>query len=315
MSDLTLTSCDICPRACGANRAAGERGVCGADAQAMVARAALHFWEEPPISADSGSGTIFFSHCPLRCSYCQNTVIAHGALGRAVSVDELADMCLDLERQGALNINFVTPTHFAPQARAAVRLARKRGMALPVVWNTSGYETVRAICDNAGVVDVYLTDFKYASAYLGARYSQAPDYAQRALRALDAMVEQTGEARYDVFQGQERMTRGVVVRHLLLPGQLEDSKRVVRLLHERYGSRVRLSLMNQYTPVLATAAARGDARAARALERCPELAERVPDDVYEELLDFADDLGVEDYFWQEGGACEESFIPAFSAQP
>lgn len=313
VDELNPVACALCPRACGANRAAGERGVCGAADEVLVARAALHFWEEPPLSGEAGSGTIFFANCSLRCDYCQNTVIAHGALGGAVSVGQIAEMCLDLERQGALNVNFVTPTHYAPHARAAVELARAQGLALPVVWNTSGYETVEAIRDNAGVVDVYLTDFKYADAALGRRYSRVDDYPACALRALDAMVEEVGEPAFDTYWGQERLVQGVVVRHLLLPGHVDDSKRVVKLVHERYGPRVLLSLMNQYTPVVATAAQAGDARARSVVARCPELAQRVDAIVYEELLDFADELGVEDYFWQEGGACEESFIPAFSA--
>lgn len=220
-------------------------------------------------------------------------------------------MCLDLQGQGALNVNMVTPTHYAPHVREAVCLARSRGLSVPLVWNTSGYETVEAIELNRRTVDVYLTDFKYADALLGQRYSNAPDYPKRALAALDAMVAAVGEPRYDIFNGQERMVAGVVVRHLLLPGHLDDSKSVVRLVQERYGASVRLSLMNQYTPVLATAAREGDTRAACELDRHPELAQCVSETEYEELLDFADDLGVEDYFWQEGGACSESFIPAF----
>ncbi len=310
-NDLLPEQCKLCPRGCGANRAAGERGACGADDALLVARAALHFWEEPPISGDSGSGTVFFSHCPLRCVYCQNAVIAAGQAGAAVSVERLAQMCLDLQSQGALNVNFVTPTHYAPQARAAVALARTQGLTLPLVWNTSGYETVEAVCANAGTVNVYLTDFKYADEALAARYSNAPDYPQVALAALEAMVEQAGAPRFSQVDGQERLAGGVVVRHLMLPDALEDSKRVVRLVHERFGCDVRLSLMNQYTPVLADAAEAGDVRAAATLRRFPELARRVPDDDYERLLDYADELGVEDYFWQEGGAAEESFIPPF----
>ncbi|RDB63123.1 radical SAM protein [Gordonibacter sp. 28C] len=308
------TSCDLCPRACGANRAAGERGACGADDELVVARAALHFWEEPPISGERGSGTVFFAHCPLKCRYCQNDVIAAGEAGRPVSVERLAEICLELQEQGALNVNFVTPTHYAPQARAAVSIARGRGLAIPTVWNTSGYETVAAVRANAGTVDVYLADFKYADSGLAARYSHAPDYPDAALAALDEMVRSTGPAAYDEVDGEPRLVRGTVVRHLMLPDALEDSKRVVRLVHGRYGADVRLSLMNQYTPVLADAAAAGDARARAALRRCPELARRVPDDDYERLLDYADELGVEDYFWQEGGAAEESFIPAFDGE-
>ena len=314
-SDLNPRSCDLCPRRCGANRAAGERGACGAAGDVLIARAALHFWEEPPISGSAGSGTVFFAHCPLRCSYCQNTVIAHGSLGYAVECVDLRDACLDLERQGALNVNFVTPTHYAPHVRAVVLAAREEGFSLPVVWNTGGYETVEAIRANADVVDVYLTDFKYADPALGVRYSSVSDYPQRALEALAAMIDEVGSPVYDKYRGDERMTRGVIVRHLLLPGHVDDSMRVVRMLHECFGDALRLSLMNQYTPVLATAAQRGDAQAARVLRACPELAGRVEPDDYERLLDFADAIGVEDYYWQEGGACEESFIPAFSCEP
>ena len=277
----------------------------------MVARAALHFWEEPPISGSRGSGTVFFAHCPLRCVYCQNAVIAAGEAGAEVSVERLGEMCLELQEQGALNVNFVTPTHYAPEARAAVAWARERGLALPVVWNTSGYETVAAVRANEGTVDAYLADFKYADAELARRYSHAPDYPEVALAALEAMVEEAGRPTFDEVDGEPRLTGGVVVRHLMLPGALEDSKRVVRLVHERFGDAVLLSLMNQYTPVLADAAKAGDARAAATLDRCPELAERVSDDEYELLLDYADELGVEDYFWQQGGAAEDSFIPAF----
>lgn len=309
--DLLKSSCDLCPRRCGANRQAGERGACGADDRLIVARAALHFWEEPPISGEAGSGTVFFAHCPLRCSYCQNAVIAAGQAGREVSVERLADICLELQGQGALNINFVTPTHYAPQIAAAAALSRGKGLRLPIVWNTSGYETPEAVRALAGTVDVYLADFKYADSALAERYSRAPDYPTAALAALDAMVDQVGDAVFDEYNGQRRLARGVVVRHLMLPDALEDSKRVVELLHFRYGPRILLSLMNQYTPVLAAAARRGDRHAAAVLRSCPELARRVPDAEYGQLLDFADSLGIEEYFWQEGGAAEESFIPPF----
>lgn len=303
--------CELCPRLCGADRAAGKRGVCGATDCLVVARAALHFWEEPPISGQRGSGTVFFAHCPLRCVYCQNAVIAAGDAGAAVSVERLGAMFLELQEQGALNVNLVTPTHYAPEARSAVAQARARGLVLPVVWNTSGYETTNAVRANAGTVDAYLADFKYADSGLARRYSQAPDYPVVALAALEAMVEEAGAPTFDEVDGEPRLTGGVVVRHLMLPGALEDSKRVVRLVHERFGGAVLLSLMNQYTPVLADAADAGDARAIATLRRCPELAQRVSDEEYERLLDYADELGVEDYFWQQGGAAEESFIPSF----
>lgn len=305
------SACDLCPCRCGADRAAGERGACGAGRALVVARAALHFWEEPPISGERGSGAVFFAHCPLRCVYCQNALIAAGEAGAEVSVGRLSEMLLELAAQGALNVNLVTPTHYAPEARAAVAAARAEGLSLPVVWNTSGYETVEAVRANAGTVDVYLSDFKYADAALAARYSHAPDYPEVAIKALEAMVDEVGAPAFDEVDGMPRLVRGVVVRHLALPGALEDSKRVVRLVRERFGDEVLLSLMNQYTPVVAASAAAGDARAARALGRCPELAGRVSGEDYERLLDYADGLGIEDYFWQEGGSAEESFIPPF----
>ena len=305
-SDLRVPlseACDWCPRACGANRAAGKRGYCGADGTLRIARAALHFWEEPPISGERGSGTIFFSHCPMRCVYCQNARIADGTVGREITVQRLADICLELQAAGALNINMVTPTHYGEHIRVAVADARARGLALPVVYNTSGYETVAAVRAAARTADIWLTDFKYASSDVAAVYSHAPDYPQVALAALDAMVEQTGEAVFDEVDGMPRMTRGVIVRHLLLPGHLDDSRAVVRLLHERYGNAVQLSLMNQYTPIIAPDSPEG--------RRFPELLRRVPDDDYERLLDYADSLGIIEYYWQDGPAAEESFIPDF----
>lgn len=310
------SACALCPRACGADRAAGQRGLCGADDALIVARASLHRWEEPPISGLRGSGAVFFSHCPLRCVYCQNASIAAGRAGRAVSVERLAEIFLELQAAGALNVNLVTPTHYASQIREALLLARARGLEVPAVWNTSGYETVQAVRDNEGLVEVYLSDFKYVDSDLAKRYSNAPDYFEVALAALEAMVDSCGEPAFDEVDGRPRLLRGVVVRHLMLPGALADSRRVVRTVHERFGGSVLLSLMNQYTPVLAHEAREGASeasrrRAAAELERCPELAQTVPDEDYERLLDYADALGVEDYFWQEGGAAQESFIPAF----
>ena len=296
-------SCDWCPRCCHADRSAGARGYCGADNTLRIARAALHFWEEPCLSGERGSGTVFFSHCPLRCCYCQNALIATGEVGREITVRRLADICLELQAQGALNINMVTPTHYAAHIRAAVADARARGLALPVVYNTSGFETVEAVRAAADTCDIWLTDFKYASSALAAKFSSAPTYPKVALAALDTMVAQTGEARFDEVDGAPRMLRGVIVRHLLLPGHLDDSLAVVRLLHERYGDAIRLSLMNQYTPVIPQ-----DNPAAR---RYPELLQRVPDEDYERLLDFADGLGISEYYWQDGPAAAESFIPAF----
>jgi len=285
--------------------------VCGAGGDIVVARAALHFWEEPCLSGDRGSGAVFFAHCPLHCVYCQNAVIAAGQVGLAISVDRLSDICLELAGQGALNVNFVTPTHYTLAVIDAVARARERGFALPVVWNTSGYERVETIQALDGTVDVYLPDFKYTDAALARAYSHAPDYPAVALAALAAMVGQVGDPVFDEVDGQPRLVRGVVVRHLLLPGALEQSKAALSVLYNRFGDSVLYSIMNQYTPVLADAAAAGDGRAARTLDAYPQLASIVPSEEYECLLDFADSLGMEDYYWQDGPAATESFIPTW----
>ena len=299
---LSIDPCNLCPRLCHARRNAGKRGACGADATMRIARAALHFWEEPPVSGETGSGTVFFSGCPLHCVYCQNYHIAGGAVGPEVDVAHLARICLDLEAQGAVNVNFVTPTHHALQIREAVAIARSAGLDVPIVWNTSGYERVEAIRALEGTVDVYLADFKYVDSELAKRYSHVPDYPDVALGAIEEMASQVGAPRFDA--AGSLLKRGVVVRHLLLPDALGQSKEALRVLWERLGDRVLYSIMNQYTPVIT-----GTAR-----KRFPELTSPVSSEEYEELLDFADELGIEDYYWQDGPAAAESFIPSWNGE-
>lgn len=258
-------------------------------------------WEEPPLSGRRGSGALFFTHCPLHCVFCQNRVISDGEAGRPVSIERLAEICLELQRKGALNINCVTPTHYSLAIVEALSAARDSGLELPVVWNTSGYERAEIIRWLADTVDVYLDDFKYISSELSKRYSHAEDYAEVALSALDTMLDIVGTPRYDEVDGEPRLLKGVVVRHLMLPHALGDSKHLLSTLFERYGNDVLYSIMNQYTPVMSD----------WQLENYPELASRVPDEDYERLLDFADSLGMDDYFWQEGPAALESFIPAW----
>lgn len=291
--------CTLCPRMCGAIRSSGNTGYCNAPDEMYVARAALHHWEEPPLSGEAGSGTIFFTHCPLRCVYCQNRVIAEGLYGIPVTERDLAVMCLNLQSKGALNVNFVTPTHYTLKIVRAICYANENGLDIPVVWNTSGYErleTIRLLDDS---VDVFLADFKYASSSRARRYSNAADYPEIALRALKQMALQTGEASYDEVDGQPRMLSGVIVRHMLLPGSLDDSKRALEMLWSEFGTSVEYSIMNQYTPVMNECD----------LLRYPELREAPRETDYEELLDYADSLGISDYYWQQGGAAEESFIP------
>lgn len=310
---LLPNHCLLCPRACGANRQAGQRGVCGADDTLRIARAALHTWEEPPISVGAGSGAVFFSNCPLRCIYCQNAEIACGEQGIAIPLSRLVDIFFELKKQGAANINLVTPTHYLPLVREAIVRANERGLHLPIICNTSGYETISSVRDMADWVDVFLTDFKYWRAResdASTRYSNAPDYFDVTSSALVAMVDAIGTPIYDemcasssstaILEGENRLIKGVVVRHLILPGRLDDSKHVIEWIWNTFGNDVLYSVMNQYTPM-------------RAFPEATELNERVSDEEYDRLLDYMDSLGIDDYFWQEGGAAQESFIPAFDS--
>lgn len=291
-----LENCRLCPRQCGVNRRAGEKGFCGAVGEKVrVARTALHFWEEPCISGERGSGTVFFSWCTMRCVFCQNREIRSGEAGADITIERLADIFLEQLGRGAHNINLVTPTHYLPQIILALEMARERGLTLPVVYNTSGYERAEMLRLLEGVVDVWLPDFKYLTDALAKEYSGAPGYSETALAALDEMVRQAGEPQFD---DDGMMTRGVIIRHLCLPGHLEESRQVVKTLFERYGNTVYYSLMNQYTPPSQKL-------------RWPNLNERFPDKDYDQLIDFAVDLGLENGFVQEEGTAEESFIPAF----
>lgn len=294
-----LERCALCPRRCGAARAQGARGICGAGAELKIARAALHMWEEPPISGEAGSGTIFFSGCPLKCVYCQNHEISTGNFGLEVSEDRLVQIMLELQEQGANNINLVTATHFAHLVPGAVARARQRGMTLPIVYNTSGYERVEAVRALADTVDVWLTDFKYADAALARRLSHVVDYPLVAQRALEAMAKQVADRGGELWDADGAlMKRGIIVRHLVLPGHADDSCAVLDLIWKTVGD-VPISVMNQYTPNERVRAAGG------------ELARAVTEDEYELVLDHADELGFTTMFWQEGGAVDESFTPPF----
>ena len=294
-------ACELCPRRCGVARTQGHRGVCGATVELHVARSALHFWEEPPVSGERGSGAIFFSGCPLRCVFCQNHQISHEGIGQAVSTGRLARMMLELQEQGALNINLVTPGHFAPHVVEAVRRARGAGLAVPVVCNTSGYERRELVEALAEVVDVWLTDFKYASGELAGRLSGAPDYPQVAEEALGAMLDAVRSAGGMCLDEDGTMLRGIIVRHLVLPGQMNDSLDVLDRVWQLCGNEVDLSVMNQYTPNERCLRAGGD------------LARALTDEEYETVLDYADALGFERMWWQQGGTVSESFVPAFDA--
>lgn len=292
--------CRICPRHCVADRSMGERGFCNETDQIRVARAALHMWEEPCISGEEGSGTVFFTGCNLRCVYCQNYAISRNQAGKEISIMRLAEIFLELQEKGANNINLVTPTHFVPQIVEALGIAKKKGMHLPVVYNTGGYESLQTLQMLDGLVDVYLPDFKYWERKAGERYSFASEYPETVRQAIHEMVRQTGACQFDE---QGRIKKGVIVRHLLLPGELESAKQIVRYLYETYGDTIYLSLMNQYTPL-------------NTLDQTkyPELARKVTEKEYDEWIDYAIDLGVECAYIQEGETAEESFIPAFTGE-
>ena len=242
-------NCNLCPRECGVDRASGQLGVCGQTEELKVARAALHYWEEPCISGEEGSGAVFFSGCPLHCVFCQNENIANGTTGKKIMVPRLSEIFLELQEKGANNINLVTPGHFVPQIIKALDRARADGLFLPVVYNTSSYENVDTIRMLEGYVDIYLPDFKYMDSRLSARYSHAPDYAKVAKAAVAEMVRQTGKASFLQEDEDGLIKRGTIVRHLTLPGCMEDSKSVLKYLHETYGDTIYISIMNQFTPL------------------------------------------------------------------
>ena len=289
--------CDICPRNCKKERQEGNvssYGYCQVSVLPKVARAALHFWEEPCISGEEGSGTVFFSGCNLRCVYCQNVEIAAGVRGKTITVKRLSEIFLELQDKGANNINLVTPSHYYPQIKEALLLVREK-LHIPMIANTSSYDSVEALREMEGLIDIYLADYKYADSTLAKKYSHAEDYPQVAAEALKEMFRQVGEPEFD-----ERgiMKKGMIIRHLLLPGCGEDSKAVLKFLYDTFGDSVFISIMNQYTPL-------------PHVEKFPELNRGITEEEYEEIVDYAIDLGIENGFVQEGETAEESFIPAF----
>lgn len=290
-----LSSCGLCPRSCGVDRLAGEIGFCGAGMHVAIARAALHYWEEPCISGTHGSGTVFFTHCNLKCVYCQNFEISHGGVGREIDIDSLVKVFFDLQEQGAHNINLVTPTHYIPQVAEALRLAKDRGLWIPVVYNSSAYETVEALKALEGLVDVYLPDLKYSSAEAGQKYSHAADYFSAATGAILEMFRQVG---VPVFDDDGIVQRGLIVRHLVLPGRVEESKGVLEWIASNLPRDVYVSIMSQYIP-------------AGTAKLHPEINRRITRREYDEVVDFAIELGIENGFIQEPDSADEAYVPDF----
>lgn len=297
------TKCELCPRGCQVNREADQMGVCRVSSKLKVARAALHFWEETCISGTNGSGAVFFSGCSMHCVFCQNREIANGIVGKEIERERLRDIFLELQDQGANNINLVTPGHYVPHIVWVVEQARSQGLSIPIVYNTSGYEKVDTLKQLEGIVDVYLPDFKYWEPQAAKKYSNAPDYPEVARAAIAEMVRQrpTVEFIFNKEQNVDLIQKGVIVRQLLLPGQFKDAKRIVKYLHETYGNQIYLSLMSQYTPLAH-------------VEKYPELNRKVDRRTYERYIDYAIEIGVENGFIQEEDVAEESFIPRFDGE-
>lgn len=291
-------NCLLCPRKCGINRRTGQTGVCGVSSEIKVARAALHYWEEPCISGKRGSGAVFFSGCSLHCVFCQNREISDGKAGKVISKERLSDIFMELADKGANNINLVTPGQYIPDIVWAVNDAKSRGMKLPIIYNTSGYENVTELKLLEGIVDVYLPDFKYMDSTLSARYSRAKDYPSVAKQALSEMVRQQPDVVIDDATGL--IQKGVIVRQLLLPGHVNDAKAVLKYLYDTYHDHVYISMMSQFTPI--------------ALKDYPEINRTVTRREYERLVDYALEIGITNAFIQEGDVAKNSFIPAFDCE-
>ena len=293
-------SCNLCPRCCSADRTQTV-GFCRSDSHVKVARAALHQWEEPCISGTNGSGTVFFSGCTLRCCFCQNYPISHEVFGKELSIQELSDIFLRLQDQGAHNINLVTATHYLPSVTAALDLAKKQ-LSIPIVYNCGGYERVETVKALKGYVDIWLPDLKYQDSALSARYSQAPDYFTQASQAIQQMIAQTGAP---ILDEQGLMESGVIIRHMVLPGAKEDSIRLLHWMKDTLpAGRYYISLLSQYTPFY-RAAKGGD---------FPEISRRITTYEYEKVLNAAIDLGLNQGFMQEKSSAKEEYTPPFDLE-
>ncbi len=289
-----MSKCYLCPRNCGVDRDKGELGYCMAPNKMVIARYSLHMWEEPCLSLDRGSGTIFFSYCNMRCCFCQNYEISTLHKGRVVSIGEFSDICLELQNKGAVNINLVTGCMYVPLIVKGLKLAKNRGLTIPIVYNSSAYECISTIKLLDGLVDIYLPDLKYYDGIYGIRYSNTKDYFKYASLCIEEMYRQVGK---NIINKDGMMVKGLIVRHLMLPGLINDSKKIISYLYNKYGNNIYISIMNQYTPINKL--------------KYDELNRTITDKEYDELIDYAYDMGVRNAFIQEGGTQSESFIPNF----
>ena len=291
-----LEDCNLCMRNCNVNRNKGVKGICNSTNNIRIARAALHFWEEPCISGDNGSGTVFFSNCNLKCVFCQNYEISSEGFGKEITVNRLADIFIELQEKGANNINLVTPTHFVPQIIEALKIAKNNGLDLPIVYNTNSIDTLDTIKALNGYIDVYLPDFKYFEDKYALKYSKIKGYSKNVIDIIDEMIKQV---LYPKFNKDGIIEKGVIVRHLLLPGLLFDSKKVVDSIYNNFGDSVYISLMNQYTPM-------------HNAKIYPEINKSINEKTYDALIDYAISKGVKNGFIQESGTNSKEFVPDFN---
>lgn len=286
-----LKECTLCPKNCKVNRYE-TIGFCKATNKLKIALASVHNWEEPCISGENGSGTIFFSNCNLKCMFCQNKKISCG-YGKEVTIKRLSEIMLELQDKKVNNINLVTPTHYSPLILKAIKKSKKAGLNIPIVYNTSSYENVSTIRSLKGNIDIYLADLKYFDDYYSKKYSMCDNYFKYSSLAIDEMFKQVGNPKFR----NGIMKKGIIVRVLLLPGLKEDAKKIIKYLYNKYGDNIYISIMNQYTPT--------------EKYKYDELNKKVTDDEYDEVINYAVDLGVKNAFIQEGETCSESFIPNF----
>lgn len=317
-----LNECKLCNRNCKVNRNDNQIGFCNASNTVRVARASLHLWEEPPISQGNGSGTVFFSHCNLKCVFCQNHDISQGTeenisydynsknlkvensankssvTGTQVSIKRLSEIFLELQEKGANNVNLVTPTHYVPQIIEALKIAKKNKLRIPILYNTNGYDSIETIKSLNGYIDVYLPDFKYFNDKYAIEYSKVSDYASNTIKVIDEMLSQVGQPKFD---SNGHMIKGVIVRHLMLPGLLFDSKKVIDLIYNRYSDNIYISLMNQYVPMF---------------KACdyPKIDKPLNPKHYDSLINYAVELGITNGFIQDEGANTSDFIPNFNLE-
>ncbi len=290
-----LDKCMLCPRECKVNRNKNELGICGMNNKIKVARIALHYYEEPPISGQNGSGAIFFSGCNMKCIFCQNYNISTKNFGKEITINELATKMLELQDKKAHNINLVTPTHYIPQIAEAIKIAKKNGLKIPIVYNTSSYEKIESLKLLDGLIDIYLPDLKYYDDFIAMRYSKAFNYFEIATKAIKEMYNQVGKPKFDK---NGIMKKGVIVRHLVLPNKEEDSKKIIKYIKDTYNDKVFISIMNQYTPI-------------KQVEHIKELNCKINDNTYKNLIEYACSLNINNAFVQEGETASESFIPEF----